>query len=404
MKKGILVTADGEVFEGRSVGADGVRVGEAVFNTSMTGYQEVLSDPSYAGQVVVMTSPHIGNYGVSAHDDQAAAPAARGLVVRSLSRRHSNWRAEGSLAAYLTHHRLAALADLDTRRLTRLLRDRGAMPVAVGTGAGAGEMAELAAAAPRMEGQALALEVSTPAPYRIDPPGDPAGRVAALDLGMKRDIGRCLAARGLEVHVLPASSGADDILGLAPDGVFLSNGPGDPEALPGPIEAVRGVLGKAPLFGICLGHQVLGLALGASSFKLPFGHHGGNHPVRRLDDGRVEITAQNHGFAVDLWPMTGRAAPPRSGLAGPELLPERADGDFGAVVPTRQNLNDGTLEGLRCLDVPAFSVQYHPEAAPGPRDAAGLFDEFMELMGLDPPGPSQLDPGQLDPDRQTGAG
>ena len=390
MKKGILVTADGEVFEGRSVGAGGVRAGEAVFNTSMTGYQEVLSDPSYAGQVVVMTSPHIGNYGVSAHDDQAAAPAARGLVVRSLSRRHSNWRAEGSLAAYLASRGIVALADLDTRRLTRRLRDRGAMPVALGTGAGAVELAELAAAAPRMEGQALAFEVSTSAPYRIDPPGDPVGRVAALDLGMKRDIGRRLAARGLEVHVLPASSGADDILGLAPDGVFLSNGPGDPEPLAGPIEAVRGVLGRAPLFGICLGHQVLGLALGASSFKLPFGHHGGNHPVRRLEGGRVEITAQNHGFAVDLWPLTGRAAPPPpAGLAGPELLPERADSEFGAVAPTHQNLNDGTLEGMRCLDVPAFSVQYHPEAAPGPHDAAGLFDEFMELMGLAPPGPDQ---------------
>ena len=382
MKKGILVTADGEVFEGRSVGADGVRVGEAVFNTSMTGYQEVLSDPSYAGQVVVMTSPHIGNYGVSEHDDQASAPAARGLIVRSLSRRHSNWRAEGSLAAYLASHRIAAIADLDTRRLTRHLRDRGAMPVAVGTDADAGELHRLAAAAPRMEGQDLATGVSTPVPYRIDPPGDPVGRVAALDLGMKRDIGRRLAAQGLEVHVLPAGCGADDILGLAPDGVFLSNGPGDPEPLVDQIAAVRGVLGKAPLFGICLGHQVLGLALGAAAFKLPFGHHGGNHPVRRIEDGRVEITAQNHGFAVDLWPLTGRAAPPKVGLAGPELLPERAVGDFGEIRPTHQNLNDGTLEGLRCLDIPAFSVQYHPEAAPGPRDAVGLFDDFMDLMGL----------------------
>lgn len=402
VKKGILVTADGEVFEGRSVGADGVRVGEAVFNTSMTGYQEVLSDPSYAGQVVVMTSPHIGNYGVSGHDDQAEAPAARGLVMRSLSRRHSNWRAEGSLADYLISRGLAALADLDTRRLTRHLRDRGAMPVAVGTGADAGEMAALAAAAPRMEGQDLAAGVSTAAPYRIAPPGDPVGRVAALDLGMKRDIGRRLAAHGLEVHVLPASCGADDILGLSPDGVFLSNGPGDPEPLAGQIEAVRGVLGKAPVFGICLGHQVLGLALGASTFKLPFGHHGGNHPVRRLEDGRVEITAQNHGFAVDLWPLTGRVAPPRTGLAGPELLPERATGGFGGVAPTHQNLNDGTLEGLRCLDIPAFSVQYHPEAAPGPRDAMGLFDDFMELMGLESPGPEARRPERRGP--EPGAG
>ncbi|MDE0288396.1 MAG: glutamine-hydrolyzing carbamoyl-phosphate synthase small subunit [bacterium] len=385
MRKGILVTADGEVFEGRSVGTDGVRVGEAVFNTSMTGYQEVLSDPSYAGQVVVMTSPHIGNYGVSDHDDQATAPAARGLVVRSLSRRHSNWRAEGSLASYLVTHDLVALADLDTRRLTRHLRDFGAMPVAIGTDADAGEMWEIAASAPRMEGQDLATGVTTPVPYRIEPSTTPLGRVVAMDLGMKRDIGRRLAARGLEVDVLPATCSADEILDLSPDGVFLSNGPGDPDALGDQIRAVRGVLGKVPLFGICLGHQILGLALGATTFKLPFGHHGGNHPVRRLDDGRVEITAQNHGFAVDLWSLAGRQRPVRTGLAGPELLPEQVTSDFGEVRPTHQNLNDGTLEGLRCLDVPAFSVQYHPEAAPGPHDSLGLFDDFMELIGLADP-------------------
>lgn len=386
MSSGFLVTADGEVFEGRTVGVEGVRVGEAVFNTSMTGYQEVLSDPSYAGQVVVMTSPHIGNYGVSDYDDQAARPAARGLIVRSLSRRHSNWRAEGTLAAYLRSHDMVALADLDTRRLTRHLRDRGAMPVAIGAGVGPEELAALAAEAPRMEGQDLATGVSTPEPYRFDPDGDPVGRVVAIDLGMKRDIGRRLAARGLEVHVLPATCTAGDILGLDPTGVFLTNGPGDPEPLEHNIDTVRALLGAVPVFGICLGHQVIGLALGATTFKLPFGHHGGNHPVRRLEDGRVEITAQNHGFAVDLWSLTGREAPLREGLAGPDLLPRRVTGDFGEVRPTHQNLNDGTLEGLRCLDVPAFSVQYHPEAAPGPHDSLGLFDDFMELMGLADPG------------------
>ena len=382
MSGGFLVTADGEVFEGRPVGVEGVRVGEAVFNTSMTGYQEVLSDPSYAGQVVVMTSPHIGNYGVSDYDDQAARPAARGLIVRSLSRRHSNWRAEGTLAAYLRTHEMVAIADLDTRRLTRHLRDRGAMPVAIGAGVGPGELAALAAEAPRMEGQDLATGVSTPEPYRFDPVGDPVGRVVAIDLGMKRDIGRRLAARGLEVHVLPASCTAADILGLDPTGVFLTNGPGDPEPLEHTIDTVRALLGALPVFGICLGHQVIGLALGATTFKLPFGHHGGNHPVRRLDDGGVEITAQNHGFAVDLWSLEGRKAPERAGLAGPDLLPRQVTSDFGEVRPTHQNLNDGTLEGLRCLDIPAMSVQYHPEAAPGPHDALGLFDDFLVLMGL----------------------
>ena len=382
MSSGFLVTADGEVFEGRSVGVEGVRVGEAVFNTSMTGYQEVLSDPSYAGQVVVMTSPHIGNYGVSDYDDQAARPAACGLIVRSLSRRHSNWRAEGTLAGYLRTHEMVALADLDTRRLTRHLRDRGAMPVAIGAGVGPGELAVLAAEAPRMEGQDLATGVSTPEPYRFDPDGDPVGRVVAIDLGMKRDIGRRLAALGLEVQVLPATCTAEDILGLDPTGVFLTNGPGDPEPLEHNIGTVRTLLGNVPVFGICLGHQVIGLALGASTFKLPFGHHGGNHPVRRLEDGRVEITAQNHGFAVDLWSLAGREAPERKGLAGPDLLPRRVTSDFGKVRPTHQNLNDGTLEGLRCLDIPAMSVQYHPEAAPGPHDALGVFDDFLGLMGL----------------------
>ncbi len=382
MSKGLLVTADGEVFEGRAVGAPGTRVGEVVFNTSMTGYQEVLSDPSYAGQIVVMTAPHIGNYGVAEEDDQAAAPAARGLIVRSLSRRHSNWRAQGSMAEYLARHGIGAIADLDTRRLTRHIRDRGAMPVAIGTDADSRELAELAAAAPVMTGQDLATGVSTSEPYTFEPDGDPIGRVVALDYGLKRDIGRQLARRGLEVTVLGAAASAEQILELAPTGVFLSNGPGDPEPLVQQVDTIRSLLGQVPVFGICLGHQVLGLALGATTFKLPFGHHGGNHPVKHLESGRVEITAQNHGFAVDLWSLTDRAAPARTGLPSPDLLPETVETAFGTVRPSHQNLNDGTLEGLVCEDIAAFSVQYHPEAAPGPHDAFGLFDDFLDLMGL----------------------
>jgi carbamoyl-phosphate synthase small subunit len=233
-----------------------------------------------------------------------------------------------------------------------------------------------------MEGSDLASGVTTAQPYEVDANGVRRGSVVAIDLGMKRDIVHRLSHLGLDVTVMPAGSSADEILGRRPDGVFVSNGPGDPEPLEPTIEALRGILGRVPIFGICLGHQVLGLALGASTYKLPFGHHGGNHPVRRLDDGKVEITAQNHGFAVDLWSLTDRTPPEPHGLAQPDLLPDLVDTEFGSVVPTHQYLNDGTLEGLRCLDVPAFSVQYHPEAAPGPHDAMHLFDRFDQLMGL----------------------
>ncbi len=383
MTKAALVMADGQSFVGRSVGADGAAVGEVVFNTAMTGYQEILSDPSYAGQVVVMTMPHIGNYGVTADDDQSAKPAARGLVVRSISRRHSNWRADGSLSAYLRDAGVVAIADVDTRKLTRHIRDRGAMPVAIGVDVDTVELAEMAASSPSMVGQDLASGVSTPQAYEVPAVGESIGRVVAIDLGMKRDIHRQLAARGLDVTVVPARTSVSEILALEPSGVFLSNGPGDPEPLVRQIEAIRGVLGKVPVFGICLGHQVLGLALGASTFKLPFGHHGANHPVKRLSDGTVSITSQNHGFAVDLWSLSGDERPEVEGLAGPELLPGEVEGPFGTIRSTHQNLNDGTLEGMSCVDIPAFSVQYHPEAAPGPRDAVRLFDEFVELMDLE---------------------
>jgi carbamoyl-phosphate synthase small subunit len=347
----------------------------------MRGYQEVLTDPSYAGQVVVMTSAHIGNYGVTAADEQADRPRAAGLVVRSLSGRESNWRAQGSLAEFLQRHGTVALADIDTRRLTRHVRAHGAMPVALGVDTAEKELAAMAAAAPRMEGQDLASGVSTPQPYEIAATTTRAGKVVAIDLGMKRDIVRQLTARGFDVEVVPAQSPAADILARAPDGVFVSNGPGDPEPLLPTITTLRSLLGQVPVFGICLGHQVLGLALGARTYKLPFGHHGGNHPVRRLADGRVSITSQNHGFAVDLWSLTDAKPASVDGLAHPSMLPSRVETALGPVITTHQNLNDGTLEGMRCLDIPAFSVQYHPEAAPGPHDALGLFDEFVDLMG-----------------------
>jgi carbamoyl-phosphate synthase small subunit len=273
-----------------------------------------------------------------------------------MSRRDSNWRSQGGISEYLRDHEVVALADIDTRRLTRHLRDRGAMPVALGVGVGEAELAEMAASAPSMVGQDLATPVSTPHRYRLEARGPLKGKVVAIDLGMKRDILDNLTGRGFEVEVVPAGTSADEVLASRPDGVFVSNGPGDPEPLVIVTETLRGLLGRVPLFGICLGHQVLGLAVGASTFKLPFGHHGGNHPVRRLDDGRVEITAQNHGFAVD-----------------PDSLPATAR-------VTHLNLYDGTVEGLSHVDKPIYSVQYHPEASPGPHDADYLFTQFIETM------------------------
>jgi carbamoyl-phosphate synthase small subunit len=378
---GLLALADGTVFRGTSVGASGLATGEVVFNTAMTGYQEIATDPSYADQVVVMTAPHIGNYGVASFDDQAAQPHLKGLIVRSLARRPSNWRAEADLASWLQGHGVVALSNVDTRRLTRHVRTHGALPAAIAADHTAAEVRAAAAAAPLMDGKDLTALVTTREPYRIEAETARRGRIVAIDLGVKRDILRAWSRRGFDVDVVPADTGAADVLALRPDGVFLSNGPGDPEPLHGTIAAVRELLGRIPVVGICLGHQVLALALGARSFKLPFGHHGGNHPVRRLRDGKVEITAQNHGFAIDLWGLSSTRPPEAGdGVPGRERLPERVMTELGRVDPTHQNLNDGTLEGLACLDVGAASVQYHPEAAPGPRDADHVFDDFVAVL------------------------
>lgn len=361
---GALVLADGTTFRGTSVGAAGFATGEVVFNTAMSGYQEIITDPSYAQQIVTLTSPHIGNYGVSADDAQATRPFCTGLITRSMTDRPSNWRAEGSLPDWLEANGVVALTDIDTRRLTRHIRTNGAMPGVIASDGSQQGLHELAAAAPHIKGMDLATTVTTPAAYVVEPDGPSRGRIVAIDLGIKRRIVAELTGRGLTTHVVPAGTAAAEILALEPDGVFVSNGPGDPEPLTGVVATIDALLGERPLFGICLGHQVLGLALGATTFKLPFGHHGGNHPVRRTRDGTVQITAQNHGFAVD--------------IAGP--LTNGFDSDFGQVDITHINLNDNTIEGLACRDVDAFSVQYHPEAAPGPNDAKHLFDEFAAAV------------------------
>jgi carbamoyl-phosphate synthase small subunit len=350
MTPGVLVLADGSSFEGELFG-DTARIatGEVVFNTVMSGYQEVISDPSYAGQIITFTAAHIGNYGVTPADDEADRVHCRGVVVRQLARRRSNWRATGDLDIYLRERAIPGIGGVDTRRLTRHLRDHGSLPGAFG----ADEAAVRAAAASAVgtDGQDLVREVSTSI-ARTE--GDGPRRVVALDCGIKRTILAQLAPIA-SVEVVPASTPATSILERRPDGVFLSNGPGDPAALAAVVETVRELLGRVPIFGICMGHQLLAQALGASTYKLPFGHHGGNHPVRDLATGKVEITSQNHNYCVDL-----------DGVAG--------------VRATHVNLNDGTLEGFTCTEIPAFGIQYHPEAGPGPHDSRYLFDRFAQLM------------------------
>jgi carbamoyl-phosphate synthase small subunit len=362
----VLVLEDGRAFPGEAYGAIGEAYGEAVFATGMTGYQETLTDPSYHRQIVVQTAPHIGNTGVNAEDPESGRIWVAGYVVRDPARRASSWRATGGLAEELAAQGVVGIAGVDTRALTRHLRDRGAMRAVVSSVDGdVPALTERVLASPSMVGADLAAEVSTVEPYVVTPPaGVPTRcRVVALDLGIKRMTPVRMAERGIEVHVLPATSTVDDVLAVDAAGLFVSNGPGDPATADHAVSLVRAALAeRRPVFGICFGSQVLGRALGFGTYKLRFGHRGINQPVRDNATGRVEVTAHNHGFAVDA--PTDRAT----------------DTGYGRVEVSHVNLNDGVVEGLRCLDRPAFGVQYHPEAAAGPHDAGYLFDRFAELM------------------------
>lgn len=387
MMSALLALEDGRVFHGEAFGARGTVTGEACFNTSLSGYQEVLTDPSYFGQIVAMTNPHIGNYGINVLDQESHRPQVRGFVVEELSPAPSNWRSEESLDEYLVRHGIPGIREVDTRALTKHLRQAGAMKACLTTEAlTPAEAVRRAVEGNGVVGMDFVREVTARAAFDWDPtdaesrpwrlaqsaPGlgevrDPLGnvfeplppvrhRVVAYDFGMKRNILRGLRQRGLAVRVVPAGTPAEEVLALDPDGVFLSNGPGDPAALDYIHESVRGLLGRKPIFGICLGHQILAYALGGRTFKLKFGHRGGNQPVKDLISGKISITSQNHGFAVDA-----------------ESLPADAE-------VTHVNLNDDTVEGIRSRSMPVFSVQYHPEAAPGPHDAGYFFDQFAKLI------------------------
>ena len=379
----VLVLEDGTTFRGTNFGADGETFGEMVFNTGMTGYQETLTDPSYARQIVAMTAPHIGNTGINDEDSESRRIWVSGYVVREPARLASSWRAQRSLQAELAAQGITGIAMGGTRALTRHLRDAGAMRAGISTQTqNPAELLDRVLASPQMIGADLAGVVSTAEPYVVSPPAvvPVRYRVAAVDLGIKAATPRTMAARGCEVHVLPASVPAADILAASPDGVFFSNGPGDPAAIGYAVDAMRGVLAAGvPVFGICLGSQVLGRALGLDTYKLRFGHRGVNQPVQDLRTGRVQITSHNHGFAVALPGSSGPAAW-EPGRPASEQGGGTFGTDFGPARVTHVDLNDGVVEGLRLLNAPAFSVQYHPEAAPGPHDASGLFDEFCELM------------------------
>ncbi|WP_207456766.1 glutamine-hydrolyzing carbamoyl-phosphate synthase small subunit [Desertivibrio insolitus] len=365
----VLVLEDGTRFTGLAYGARGRTLGEAVFSTGMTGYQETLTDPSYAGQIVVMTAPHIGNTGVNSEDPESARIWVSGYVVRDASRVVSNYRAEGSLDAQLAEQGVVGIRGVDTRAITRRLRDAGVMRAGVFSGPDAAlpedEQLELVRAGRDMRGLNLSGEVSTAEEYVIPAEGDRVGAVAVLDLGVKTSTLRYLSVRGFDVHVLPQTATIDDIKALHPDAVFYSNGPGDPGASDQHVELLQGVLREGlPFFGICFGNQLLGRALGFGTYKLPFGHRGINQPVVDKKTGKVEITAHNHGFAVDA-PIDG---------------PVQSPAGFGLVEVSHVDLNDNVVEGLNALEIPAFSVQYHPEAAAGPHDSNYLFDRFRDMV------------------------
>ncbi len=358
----ILALEDGSIFAGRAFGATGEKTGEVVFNTSMSGYQEILTDPSYAGQIVVMTYPHIGNYGTSDKDNESRQPFVEGFVAREFSEIASNWQSGETLESYLKRHGIIGISEVDTRALVLKIRNRGAMRGIISTETrDFDRLVQNARSATNMLGADLASSVSCLQPYSVahslKATENKTFKVIAYDFGIKRNILHNLAGIGCDLTVVPASTSAKDVLSLKPDGVFLSNGPGDPEPLEYAVRNIRELLGRIPIFGICLGHQLMGLAFGGKTYKLKFGHRGGNQPVKNLLNNKVEITAQNHGFAVD-----------------PDSLEQ------SQVELTHLNLNDHTLEGIRHRNLPAFSVQYHPEASPGPHDSHYLFEEFKKLM------------------------
>lgn len=359
-----LALEDGLVFKGRSLGETGETGGEVVFNTSMTGYQEILTDPSYAGQIIAMTYPLIGNYGINSDDYESKASFAEGFIVKEASDIYSNWTAKTSLNDFLIDFGIVGIQGIDTRMLTRHIRSHGAMKGIISSlDLDEESLTGKARALPGLIRRDMVKDVTTSDSYVWKSESSAKFKVVAIDYGIKLNILKSLSGIGCQVKVVPANTSAVEILKLNPDGIFLSNGPGDPEGVSYGIEAVEKLIGRKPVFGICLGHQILGLALGLKTYKLKFGHHGGNHPVKNLETGKVEITAQNHGFAVH--------------YSNPDEIIETKS---GKVKVTHINLNDNTVEGIKCLDAPAFSVQYHPESSPGPHDSLYLFEQFTDLM------------------------